>query len=428
MALKLSSGPATGPRHGPTLCLRLYAYLRPVWGGEGRGMLWLALGVGATFVLGLLLQVIALRTLAASGYSLFVAALGIGNIANAVASAVQPVVALRSSDARTPFLPASPRALAAAALLFLLAGTVALAPGLGAGAAALALLQIPLHIAVGMGLGRLQRRRAFAPLATCLALWSVARVAVVGAALLFGGTEGIIFVAALPAALLLELLLLVALGAYRGVRWQRSHEAGALLALYAMWALIAWLLNCDVLYARLFLSTADAGAYAVAFTIGRQPVYAAAPLMTVLLPVAAAGAAHEQRARFWAVVGVAALLLTGTMLTVGVAPALFLRLLAGHTEPGLANLVRGYGVVGSLAAAATLLATFVFALGAPARLRALLLIAAASLLAAPLLAHSAWLLLLTQGATVGVLVGFYITCGLRATRTDGGRAASALAA
>ena len=391
-------------------------------------MIWLALGIGATFVLGLLLQLIALRTLAASGYSLFVAALGIGNVANAIASAVQPVVALRSTDARTPFLPASPRTLAAGTLLFLVGGTIALAPGLGGGAAALALAQIPLHIAVGVGLGRLQRRRAFAPLAVCLALWSVARLAVVGAALLSGRADGLVFVAALPAALLGELLLLAALGAYRGVRWQRSHEAGALLALYAMWALIAWLLNCDVLYARLFLSTSSAGAYAIAFTIGRQPVYAAAPLMTVLLPVTAASAAHEQRGRYWAVLGVGGLLFAGTLLTVGLAPGLFLRLLAGQAQTGVAGLVRGYAVVGSLAAAATLLATFVFALGEPPRLRALMLIAVVSLAAAPLLDHGAWPLLLAQGGTVGGLVAVYAVRGLGATRSAGETQAVARAA
>lgn len=398
---------------------RLHARLRPLWGEDGRGMLWLAVGVGSTFALGLLLQLVALRALAPSGYSLLVVSLGIGNVAAAIAAAVQPVVALHTGDARANFLPASPRMLVAAAAVLVGGGSAVLAPSLGPAAAALALAQIPLHATVAVGLGRLQQRRAFAPLAACLALWSITRVAVVVPLLLLGHGSSLLFVTALPVALALELLLLAGLGAFRGISWQPSANARALLMMYGLWALLGWLLNADVLYARLFASSAGASAYAIAFTIGRQPLYAAAPLTMVLLSVTAAGQPREQRARLWAVLGAAALLLVGTLFTIGVAPGLFLQVLAGRSGAGLANLVRGYGVVGSLGAALMLLATFVFALGMPPRLRVPVLIAIASLAAAPLVARGTWSLLFAQGLTIAALVIFYARAGLQATRSSG---------
>src|SRR5262249_20779372 len=159
-----------------------------------------------------------------------------------------------------------------------------------------------LHLLIGIGLGRLQAVRSFVRMAAGLSSWSVARILIVVPAVLLGHGSGTVFLLALPAALLANLLLLLALGGYHAISWQTAEDGSQLLRYYALWALIAWLLNADVFYARLFLSPVHAGEYAVAFTIGRLPLYAVAPLVMVLLPVTLASKPEEQRARYWAVV------------------------------------------------------------------------------------------------------------------------------
>ncbi|MHB8645862.1 MAG: hypothetical protein ACYDAR_08755, partial [Thermomicrobiales bacterium] len=71
--------------------------LRPLWGDEGKGAIWLTAGIATTFVFGLALQVLGLHRLDTSEYATFVFALGIGNVANAIAAAIQPVIATRSA-------------------------------------------------------------------------------------------------------------------------------------------------------------------------------------------------------------------------------------------------------------------------------------------------------------------------------------------
>jgi len=245
------------------------------------------------------------------------------------------------------------------------------------------------------------------------------RLLIVVPAVLLGYGSGTVFLLALPLALLADLVLLVAFGAFRGICWQPADDAARLLRYYGLWGLLAWLLNADVIYARLVLSPAHAGDYAVAFTIGRQPAYAVAPLAMVLLSVTLAGHPREQRNRFWAVVGVAGLLLLATLLSFDVWPGLVLRVLAGRSSATLIGLLRGYALVGALAAAAMLLVTFVFALGSAPRLGIPGGVAILSLLAALLLVRQPWQLLTLQGAAVAALVGVYGYVGLQATRLSG---------
>lgn len=387
--------------------------LRPVWGGEGAGAAWLALATGVAFLLGLALQLIGLRSLDGGDYATFVFALGLGNIAAAVAAAVQPVVAFRAGTARPAFLPARPALLVGLALGTGAVAALLLAPEVGAAVAVLALLQIPLHTAVGVGVGRLQHARAFARIAVAQVLQMVARIAIVLPWVVAGRASALPFVAALALALLAALALLLAAGAFRGTAWESAADARALLATYALWALVAWLLNADALYARLTLSVADGDAYALALTLGRQPLYAVAPLAVVLLPVTLAADPAEQRARLRAILAVSALLLLGTLLVLAVWTRPLIDLLTGD-ETGDPLLVRGYAVVGSLAAAATLLLTFAFALDRPPRLR---LLVALALVPAPvaLLLDDPRALLALQATVVAALLALCWRSAFRAT-------------
>ena len=387
----------------PALMPALRHRLRPLWGGQGAGAVWLALAVGSTFVLGLAVQVLGLRLLSEGDYATFVLALGIGNVAAAIAASVQPVVASRAHAGERSFLPASIGPVAAGAAVATLAGAAVLAPAVGPSIALLAMVQIPLHAAVGAGLGRLQAGRSFRRIATANVLWSCARLLIVAPWVLAAGGSATAFVLALPAALAVELLLLRALGAYRGLGAARASDASWLLRNYALWALFAWLLNADAIYARLFLTTAGADAYAVAFTLGRQPVYAVAPLAIVLLPVTLSSTGSGQRARLHAILIASLLLLAATWLVLGVRPELLVRFLSGGARSVDPTLVRGYALVGSLAALATLELTFVFALGRLPALGRMAFVALASGAVAAALVSGPHQLLIVQGAVVGTL-------------------------
>jgi O-antigen/teichoic acid export membrane protein len=272
-----------------------------------------------------------------------------------------------------------------------------------------------LHAFIGVGLGRLQAWRSFPRIAVSLTSWSIVRIGIVVPAVLTGHGSGTVFLLALPGGLLVDLLLVAAFGAFRGVRWRPAPDGTELRAYYGLWVLVAWLLNADAVYARLFLSPHDAGAYAIAFTIGRLPVYAVAPLVIVLLPVTLAGHPDEQRTRLWAILGVGGLLLVATLLTIGAWPGPVLGVLVGQSNAAVLNLVRGYALVGSLAAAATLLVTFVFALGCAPDLRVPGIIAVLCLMMAVIVVRQPWHLLVLQGGAVSVLVAVYGYIGYRAT-------------
>lgn len=387
--------------------------LRPLWGDEGAGVLWLALGVGTTFVLGLALQLLGLRTLGNGGYATFVFALGVGNIANAVAGAIQPVVAARAATERPAFLPVSWRVLAIGGLLGTVAAAAALSPGVGPVIALLVVAQVPLHATVAVGLGRLQAQRRFMQMAACLALWSVARfvVAVMAVVVVHGGAGA--FVAALPFALLVEAIVLWLIGAYRCCETRPAADGTSLLVGYGLWALFAWLLNADAVYAPRVLAPSDADAYATAFTLGRQPIYAVAPLTMVLLPVALHPERGEQRSRLFAIFGVTIALLIGTTLLFGARPELVLRLLTGDPASTSPLLLRGYAIIGPVAAGATLLMTFTFALGCPPRPWTMLALALGFLaITIGFVSHSLHLLVV-QGLSIAAVTTI---CALNAMR------------
>jgi O-antigen/teichoic acid export membrane protein len=392
--------------------------LQPLWAGEGRGTLWLGLGVGSTFALGLLLQVLALRALSDGDYATFVLALGIGNIANAIAVTVQPMIAASVAKGEPVALPAQPWLLAGAAGGVVFGGAMLLGGTVGWVVAVLAMLQIPLHAAVGAGLGGLQGSRRFGALASALLLWTLARVLVAVAVFVTLDAPALGFVLALPAALALELLLLLRVGALRGAALTQPRIDLAALRPYAVWALLAWLLNADAVYGHARLPAVEADAYAVALTLGRQTIYLAVPLATVLLPVTLAGARDGQRGRLYAILLVTALLLVAGGIVLGVRPELIVRVLSGGTKDVGVGLVRGYVVVGALAAGATLLLTFLFGLVRLPRLRWWGLLAVASASAAMLWASTAEELLLVQLVAVGALFAALASAGFAATAVE----------
>ncbi len=396
----------------------LWARLRPIWGGEGAGAAWLGVGVAVAALAGLALQLLGLRVLDDGAYATFVFGLGIGNVAAALASAIQPVVAVRVGAPQSAFLPATPLVIGIAAIVTGGLAAALLAPRVGLLVAVLALLQVPVHAVVGVGVGRLQGRRAFGAIAAAVVLQVGFRIAVVLPPILGGHGSATVFVLALPASLLATLVLLLVVRAYRGTDWRVTTDGRRLLGHYALWALFAWVINADAVVARLLLSAEDADAYALAFTLGRQPLYVVAPLTTVLLPVALAAHAAEQRERLRAVFAVSALVLVGTVLALGVWTEPIIGLLTGDPASGDPTLVRGYAVVGPLAAAATLLLTFGFALGCAPRLRALALLTAGGALAATVVDGPGALLLL-QAAVMAALVALCAVLAIRATAPAG---------
>lgn len=392
--------------------------LQPAWGTEGAGLVWLVGGFGSTVVLGLALQLLALRGLSDGDYATFVFGLGIGNVANAVASAMQPVVAVRTGTANPAFLPAAPAPILVVVLLTTSTCIGLLAPGVGLGVAALVCLQVPLHAVAAIGLGRLQAQRAFARIAGLNALWSVARIAVVLPAVVASNGSATVFVLALPAALAVELVVLALLGGFRGTSWRAATDGRVLLRKYGLWALFGWLLNADAIFARLLLDRAAADAYALAVTLGRQPLYAVAPLALVLLPVTQSGRPDEQRHRLGAILLVSILLLAGTLLVIGGWPRTIVAMLTGSADRADPMLIRGYAIVGSLGAAATLLLTFAFAMDRSPRLGALATLAFGSGIAAAVFGHDPHRLLIIQTTVVASLViGSTYLC-LRATAPD----------
>lgn len=390
------------------------ARLRSIWGDAGTGVLWLSLSVVATFVLGLALQLIALRVLSGGDYATFVFALGIGNVAAALAAAVQPVVAVRAGTARATFLPTSLPSLAigTAAALTLAVGSLALT--VDPLIAVLACAQVPLHALIAVGLGRTQAARNFPQLAGLLVLLSAVRIAVVLPGVLTGRSDAALFVLALPGALVATLLVLALFGAFRGVRWTVASDGRQLLAHYGVWILFAWLINADAVYARLLLSGGEADAYAIAITLGRQPIYAVAPLAIVLIPVTVGIGVQEQRARFRAILAVSGLLVAGSIAVLGIWPEVISGIITGDPARADVFLVRGYALVGSLAAACTLLMTFAFALGRPPQPRTLGALAIVAALASLGVDGPAGLIVV-HGIIIVVLTVLCLRCGVART-------------
>jgi O-antigen/teichoic acid export membrane protein len=331
-----------------------------LWAGEGRGLLYLGAGTAVAFVFGPLLQLLAARQLDERDYATFVLALGIASIAGMLAAVVQPIAATAAAEDQ----PAEGRHdwwpwAGAVALLGI--AVAALAPSVGAFVAILALAQIPLHLAFAAGLGILQSRRRFAAIAASSAVFPVARLTFAVGWVAAGVVSVTAFVAALPVALAAALGGLGLAGAFRAIGI-RALIARVPAEWFAAWFGVALLLNGDAIIGRLFLGEVDAGRYGVALTIGRLVPFAAWPIATVLLPVAAAAEPGRGRERILATLAVCAVLGSGLFAVAGIAPGPAVQLITGEGDTGpYATLVRLHIVAGTIAALATLTCTQLFA-------------------------------------------------------------------
>lgn len=281
-----------------------------------------------------------------------------------------------------------------------------------------AALQLPLHVYAGVGFGALQARRAFGWMACSLVLWGGARCLVVLLAVGGGADDALLFVVALPSAVAIKIGILALGGGYRSLNWAPASDGRGLLRRYTVWGLFSWLMNADALFAQAVLSTTGADAYAVALTLGRQPIYAAAPLATVLLPVAIGADALTQRHRLHAVLFVSTLLAAAAAVALAIAPDLVVRILSGDARDGAANLIRGYVFVGSAAAAATLLLTLAFALDGLPDLRLLTALSVLGVACAALFVRDPAQLLVLQAATVTVVAIQQFALAWRSTRVE----------
>jgi hypothetical protein len=335
-----------------------------LWRGRV-ALLIVAAGTAITFVLGPTLQVLALRQLDAGGYAVFVLALAVGNIAGAFAGVVQPVVAAGVLDGHAPRIPAKGNVLAFAGLAAVAGGALALAPVIGWWLALIVVLQLPLHFTLGAMLGILQGRRQFGRFSLGATMFAPARLLFAGALAAAGVATGATFAGALTFALALSLVFVGFLGG-RDVLATRpgAPPAGTATGL-AGWAALAVLLNADVLLSRAMFGDADAGRYALAFSLGRVAYMASVGLAAVWLPLAWRNPAA--RAQTLVATATAALLGAGLFAAVGIAPDAVVEILTGDTSSGYAGLVRAHVFAGTIAALLNLLVVLAFARGAPPR-------------------------------------------------------------
>lgn len=323
-----------------------------------------SMAVALTFVLGPVLQVLAIRKLGTGDYATFVFALAIGNVANALAASVQPVVAVQvGAGKRGEFLPTGRMAAAGLVLVVGTLAAAALGQSTGMVVAGLAIAQLPLHAVLGASIGALQGARRFAAVSVTSVAFAPLRLLGALAAVALGHEGVTAFVAALPAALAVSLVVAGLLGAFRAISWSKAAAPRTLLFTYLSWVALAFLVNADAIYARLALPDVEADRYGVAFNLGRLAVFAIAPIATVLLPAAQGSSPSERWQRTIAAAGLTLALGAGLMATVGAFPAQVSDLLTGDGGAGYAALVRVHIIVGTLAALVTLLATLAFAVG-----------------------------------------------------------------
>jgi O-antigen/teichoic acid export membrane protein len=134
----------------------------------------------------------------------------------------------------------------------------------------------------------------------------------------------------------------------------RAVSAGGAFVLFAVIA------NCDVVFAKLWMSPTQAGRYAALATIGKVVTYLPAAVAVVVVPSTAALAAHpERRAR---VLQGAALLVGAislmAMIPSAAAPHLLVKLILGHSYVSIASGVLPIVVAGGGLAMLYLLVTF----------------------------------------------------------------------
>ena len=366
------------------------------------------------FTLGLGLQLLASRSLTQRDYATFVFGLAIGNVAQSLASAIQPVVA---KQARARFLPIPLR------LALVLGGGVcatawaALGWPVGFTVAALALSQLPLHALVGVGMGVLQRARKFTAMAVIIPSFAAVRLVSVLPWLWAGHLQSWQFVMALPLGLLVMGGLVGSFGGFRGLDWRPTSNRAALIPSYGLWLSIAWLLNSDGLYGRLFLGEAPSGDYALAFTLGRLPLFAVGPLVTILLS-SLLDRATQQRGRL--VLGIliaSTILFLGSILTLGVHAQTAIDLLSGDASGRSVRLLRVYAIQGPTAALLTMMVTLLYGVG---HLPSSWLIASGTLitLAIAWATGSAVALATAQLVVTGSVAAWCTWLGIRACRVD----------
>lgn len=321
----------------------------------------LTFGTVLAFSFGICLQIFAVRELDSGDYASFVLALAVGNIANAVGAAVQPVVALRIANGRRDVFPYSLKSSVLLVVFVALAGGIALTPASGLAIGILISLQIPLYALIGFGQGRLQGDSRFGALASTLPLFAVGRVGTVVVAFYFGGDGVGIFVLGLLVGLASTVLFLVGMGAYADLSVADRGFKPALIRPFLWWSSIAWLLNSDAVIGRLGLAEEFARRYSTAFTLGRLPVFSVAPLATLLLPLAAGRGPEGTRQLANRALIVSAAVFAATMILLAAFPGHLIELFEGKPDPAIQNLVRLHAVIGSTAASATLLLNIAFA-------------------------------------------------------------------
>ena len=385
-----------------------------LWGDQGRGAFLLVLATGAVFVLGLALQLIAVRALDSAAYATFVLALGLATIASMVASSVQPVVAMRVLSDQAGYLPFGLRTGMPTLGILTVAVWLALTGTIGNSGALLVAIQLPMHLAVGVLSGLIQGRRSFGTLSLGMAVWSASRVGAASLLLILGVDAEVSLLFALDAALFAHLIVLALGVSWSSACWTTSKSSLRDFSEFAGWLASGCLLFGDAIACRLLLPDVSAARYALAVTLGRQAVFAASPLSTVLLTTVQER--PDDRGRLGLVAGIAVVLTVFLGAGVGIAPAAAVALLTGSASLADPWLIRGYVLVGGLGAAAVLLLAWAGGLG---RLPAtgLQLLALAGALSVGLVADSARSLLLMQSVLVVGLVLVTGTACIRRSNT-----------
>lgn len=284
-------GVAAGPPSRPRVPVDLAYWLS----GSGRGGAYAAAAFAVTFLLGLGLQALAIRSLSAAGYATFAVGLSVGNVAAALAQSLQPSVALahikhdEESQSRSWLAPATIVCTSVAATV---AGWLAAGPWLGVVLGS----QVPLHAALAVGLGKIQSEGRPGLLMIGATAYAPGRlVAAISFLALFGASAAAL-AASLPAGLLLSLAVVLGAGGFVSGSPRGSRRLVVAPGV-GTWLALAVLQNADLMIARIVFSGVDAGSYALSFTVGRLPLFAGMLVAMVLLPAVAADAGAWRRTR-----------------------------------------------------------------------------------------------------------------------------------
>lgn len=357
------------------------------------GLMWLLGSSAVTIVCGWTLQVMAVHQLDAAGYSSFIFALAIGSIAAILASALQPVVAAtRMKDEYSTF--GAPPLVAVMVALPIVVMLLT-APSVGSTVAGLAGVQLPIHLAIGVFAGRLQARRAYRTLSLAAVLWTIGRILFV----LVGGifiSEETAFLVSLPAALVLQLALLVFADRPREPRHVSTAVQTAIpWGLLLTWCVIAWIVYGDGIMARVVLKPSQAADYGIALTLGRQAMYIAAPLATVILPAVLSSGPAARRRLFLATVAATGIIFLASGVTLALLPDLTVKVLLLDPAYGSLTAVRLYALIGTASFSTLLSASFLT--GAGERMGSTTLVAVA------VLAVGSMMLFVDSPASLGVV-------------------------